>query len=368
VIGHREIEMLGSAPECPIDPESKAWIDRRWAWLIRQFGAKTLCSSQVILPTPEFFPDPFDHQEEDLQPMLDRVCGYMDVDPEEIQLLVYEERRPTVGESEGTAGLYRQVNGVFQIAIELSLLSDPLALVATMAHELGHVLLLGKGRISPKDEDHEPLTDLLTVFLGLGVFTANSVIREDNWIAGHVSGWSMKRQGYLTMPMFGYAFALFARDRDEGDPSWASELRKDVRASFEQSLRYLDVCHDKDDESTPTDNGGPKALPPTLKSNTGRISNRKTKGQTRVDRVRCTYCGRKLRARELAKSRRESDGLNVCSRCTDTSDSNDDEHLVQQDLDADVTRARQLYRWGFYAAIVTVALVVARFLLSWIAR
>jgi hypothetical protein len=50
--------------------------------------------------------------------------------------------------------------------VEAANLDDPLAMVATAAHELGHVRRLGHGWLSDEAADHEPLTDLLTVFLG----------------------------------------------------------------------------------------------------------------------------------------------------------------------------------------------------------
>ncbi len=86
-------------------------------------------------------------------------------------------------------------------------------MVATLAHELGHIHLLGHGRISDDVEDHEPLTDLLTVFFGMGIFTANAVMYEQYWENGVLSGWSMGRRGYLGMPVYGYALARFARLR-----------------------------------------------------------------------------------------------------------------------------------------------------------
>jgi hypothetical protein len=113
-------------------------------------------------------------------------------------------------------------------------------MVGTMAHELGHVHLLGHRRIGDDVEDHEPLTDLLTVFFGLGVFTANSVIREKYWVEGQTSGWRMSRQGYLAMPMYGYAFARFARSRGEDGSAWTRELRLDVRSAFKKALRFLE--------------------------------------------------------------------------------------------------------------------------------
>jgi hypothetical protein len=83
------------------------------------------------------------------------------------------------------------------------------------------------------------VTDLATVFLGMGVFTANATIRESYWTDGHFSGWSIGRQGYMTQRMYGHALALFALARKEEKPSWASHLRPDVADAFAKGLRFL---------------------------------------------------------------------------------------------------------------------------------
>ena len=226
--------------ECPIDPATREWVDERWNWLEEEFGLERLRATSVILPRPEFFPDPYHGATKDVRCILDRVCEYMDIDPGTVELSLYTDRKPMhEGEWNGTAGLYQAEDGIFRIWVEAANLDDPLGMVGTMAHELGHVHLLGHGRISQETEDHEPLTDLLTVFLGLGVFTANSVIRENYWHAGQVSGWSMGRRGYLGMPVYGYAFARFARARREIGSDWSGELRPDVRSAFKQAMRFL---------------------------------------------------------------------------------------------------------------------------------
>jgi hypothetical protein len=127
------------------------------------------------------------------------------------------------------------------IGVERSKLDDPVALVATTAHELGHELLLGEGRVSSDTRDHEPLTDLLTVFMGLGIFTANSTIRDQGWSSGVMVGWTTSRLGYLDQRTFGYALARFANVRGESSPKWLKYLRPDVRAPFRQSIRYLEA-------------------------------------------------------------------------------------------------------------------------------
>ena len=112
----------------------------------------------------------------------------------------------------------------------------PVALVATIAHELGHVRLLDEGRISADQRDHEPLTDLLTVYFGLGVFTANAAF---DFRQGR-TGWSYQRLGYLTEQMYGYALACYAHLRGETAPRWARHLDTNPRGYLKQSLRYLE--------------------------------------------------------------------------------------------------------------------------------
>lgn len=127
----------------------------------------------------------------------------------------------------------------FEISFNEQQLRDPESLIATAAHELGHVHLLGDRRISPRNEDHEPLTDLLTVFMGLGVFTANAAKQFRQYQSGFLQGWSGSNAGYLSQAQFGYALALFAWLRDESNPDWSKSLTANVRSHFKKSLKYL---------------------------------------------------------------------------------------------------------------------------------
>ena len=97
---------------------------------------------------------------ESVQHLLSRVCGYMGISGETIRVCLYHEDRPPVetdGLIDGTAGLYTEEHGAFRIWLEDKNLDDPLALVATMAHELGHVFFSDKVVISADEEDHRTL-------------------------------------------------------------------------------------------------------------------------------------------------------------------------------------------------------------------
>src|SRR6185369_12133724 len=115
-----------------------------------------------------------------------------------------------------------------------SQLQDPFVLVATIAHELGHVILLGRGLLNPKTEDHEPLTDLLTILLGLGVFTANCAARFIQYQDERQAGWSMQRLGYLPEQVHGYARARFAVELGEAKSEWDKHLSTNVRCYYKR--------------------------------------------------------------------------------------------------------------------------------------
>ena len=119
-------------------------------------------------------------------------------------------------------------------------MEDPLTVVATLAHELGHVILLGGGLIDRSAKDMEPLTDLLTVYLGFGIFTANCSGRFRQWQTETNQGWSMQRLGYLPEEVYGYALARFAHQRGERSPKWTRHLSTNLRSYFRKSAAWLE--------------------------------------------------------------------------------------------------------------------------------
>lgn len=174
-----------------------------------------MLEAKVVEPTAEDFPDPYDKSPESVENLFSRVCWYMGVNRGGLELEIFPDETAELREilpswsGDGTrpSGLYLQAHeqekanddgdGRMVVAIRSTMLNDPMSLVATVAHELGHVILLGRELISPKTPDHEPLTDLVTVFLGLGVFTANSATRFMQFQDNRHIGWSTQRLGHL---------------------------------------------------------------------------------------------------------------------------------------------------------------------------
>ncbi len=147
--------------------------------------------------------------------------------------------------SGGAAGLYYHAPADKpRISINEAQLKDPLALVATLAHELGHILLLRPGLVDRTDPDMEPLNDLLTIFLGFGIFTANSAFRFEQHTDYRSQGWSTRRLGCLSEEQLGYALARFAFERGENKPAWVSFLSTNIAAYLKRSAAWLAKHHE----------------------------------------------------------------------------------------------------------------------------
>jgi len=249
--------MLGFSPKLPVDDEERLWVDAGFRRLEAMLGRSRMLDSSVVLPNDKFFPDPFDRTPSAVEKLFQRVCTYMNVDPRRIELEIFpdenEELRAVLpywrGQGGGCAGVYHHYltegeelaedNRKMLIALRSTLIKDPLTLVATIAHELGHVILIGGGLMDPETPDHEPMTDLLTVYLGFGVFNASSAMRFKQFQEAGKQGWSMQRLGYLREEIFGYALARFAAERGERKPDWAAHLSTNVRAFFKRSQAWL---------------------------------------------------------------------------------------------------------------------------------
>jgi hypothetical protein len=234
-------------PKCPVPAREQVWIEKMLLWCVDRFGEQPL-RRPVAEPTRAFFPGAYRGVEEDVLRTVDQVRGHLGISadrftvevaaddemPSELSAMpAFPVRRAIV------AGHYQQREGRGHIRIDPAQADDRMRLVAVAAHELCHELLLGQGGVPGADgDDHEPLTDLLTVYTGFGVFTANAAF---DFKAYHLGGWRTRSLGYLTEAMFGYALACYAwmRGDAEKEPTWAQFLDTNPRSYMKQGTRFL---------------------------------------------------------------------------------------------------------------------------------
>lgn len=240
------------AGACPVPAKERDWIEKWLHWCAGQFGAPAAPRRRIALPG--FVPADFTGTQEQTEALVRRVGAVMGADVADLTVLLVESsdgeqsRRHRVGQ-------YRMEDGHGTIELDVRVADRPDAFAGLVAHELAHARLLGEQRTDELDlstAERERLTDLTTVFLGMGVLTANAA---DDFVKtagysvtplGELTDWMLTGRsdepphqlGYLTPQEFGYALACWSTMRGETDPPWARRLTASVRAAFTQGLAH----------------------------------------------------------------------------------------------------------------------------------
>jgi hypothetical protein len=244
-----------SNPVCPIDEQTRLWLENSFLWLAGQFGQHNIQTKKILLPTKECFPISYDGSKQSLVQTASIVAAQMELNIAEINLDLF---RDSIQEFQGdlghriftetdknsssgmSGGIYfgKNEDNKYDVFIEETKLTDPEALVAVLSHEFSHIKILGEERLKSNDE---LLTDLLTVVFGLGIFNANCAFREIKTFdtRGHNS------LGYLTQQEWGYALALYAFFRDEKNPDWIKLLNPNIKSDFKKSEIFIVANSDK---------------------------------------------------------------------------------------------------------------------------
>ena len=204
-----------------LDSDDEEWQIETWRWFLGQFGGlRDLKHSPLVLPTREFFPPTQKTNHERAEHIFECVKRLARM-PDWPCRLIAQLRRPElrVGEYVALKPITHSPAGTFGfdgdevvISYEASAVDEPGMLIATLAHELAHYLLLKWRKEIPGGEElHEFTTDLLTVYMGFGVFGVSTAFHFE----ADVGGWRWSRHGYLSQRAWIFACAIFLELRNE---------------------------------------------------------------------------------------------------------------------------------------------------------
>src|ERR1017187_6738927 len=200
---------------CPVSDDNRMRLEKNFSLLMDIFDREKIKQKKILIPHHSIFPIKYNGDTQTAFDTLKIVAEQMEVEFDEIQLNFYDEGVDAISSGslwggriflnsdandKGSAGLYwgRQEDNKYHIGLERRKLTQPENMVATLAHEIAHIKLLGENKIKENDEK---LTDLTTVIFGLGIFNANAAFQTFNSIDS--SGW--QKMGYLTQMEWGYA-------------------------------------------------------------------------------------------------------------------------------------------------------------------
>ena len=160
-------------PKSFLDSQRREWQFATFAWLLRSCGGfPRFLDTPLVLPTEEHFPDRDLKGHAAAAALFRRVRDHAGM-----------ADWPCVAEPEP-----RNPDAAAPAADRLRVIryppriQEPQQLVAHFAHELARVLVESFDEPPPGGAAlHEPVVDLTAVFMGFGVFMANSSARDAHW-------------------------------------------------------------------------------------------------------------------------------------------------------------------------------------------
>jgi len=239
-----------------VDKHVAEWQFDGFAWLIDNYSSgAALPDSPLFLPTPEFFPAvnwQTGARAGKIFHIVKSQCGFNEGD---IFDLVPQAGRPdaalggvamvqTWGQT--ASGTYQMIPAKYGkpreiIKYDAGLEKAPVQMVATFAHELSHAL--HNRAYEPLDiepELYELFTDLTAIYLGYGIFLANTRFEFSQFSNGDTQGWQAQGAGYLPEADMVFATALFMQIKNIPMETAASHLKPRLAKMLKKAWRQLE--------------------------------------------------------------------------------------------------------------------------------
>jgi hypothetical protein len=243
-----------------IPPEGeREWVLDALRALVQTCGHEHLVSAPVVLPEARCFPDAWTPDADGVRRLALRILGYAALDELDVEVELFDEGHAAAARPdalvrtqahEGAAAWFSGiVDRTCRFGADVSLLDDPGGVTAALAHETAHAFRHVQGLVVEDRDLEECLTDLSTIYLGLGVLTANASLRHRSWsfadggssLGGHA--WSTSQLGYLSPQAMCFALAAFERVRARGTAerrTIVAALETNQAGYFKAALRWLD--------------------------------------------------------------------------------------------------------------------------------
>lgn len=254
-INQAKIEQVAANDYLPL-PEEQQWLLDELAGLASACGIAPLLRSHILLPTAEYFPDPWTPDVRGVSRLCRRLLLYAGLGQLRVQVETYTNpSEPVIGPGlldgserqhriEGAAGWFSGIHdGCCSFGVDTNQLAESAAVVGTMCHEVAHAFRAHHQLVHPDRQLDELLTDLTTIFLGFGVLTANGAYlhRTFGGADGELGVYRVRtsQAGYLLPEAMCFLLAAQAVVRQCPGP----ELRKIHRALETNQEAYFKAAY-----------------------------------------------------------------------------------------------------------------------------
>lgn len=233
-----------------LDESSVQWLFEAYAWALRSFGSDIFHEDTILVtPTDRHFPARANSAEEMASTAFGRVMAYAGMQNWPCELVqLAPGANPVVTPSiairhapRGPAAIV-SVTGETKslpIAFDPQHIRKPHVLIAIFAQQLAYHLGRAAGEGPPGGEElRGPAADLLAIFMGFGLFLANSALTV---CRGGCSGCgtSVQSLGYLTEDEFAYALAIFCALKNIRNEEVEPHLKKTLRPFYRMAVKEI---------------------------------------------------------------------------------------------------------------------------------
>lgn len=244
--------MLGVFSRAAYDVEECEWQADVYRWAIDQLGADGFFQDRpLVLPTADWFttaegaaPD------ERARILFEDVKRLTGLEAWPCRLIAQDpDPNPVIGEAFVVQNTPRGPGGTFcvetddetpTITYQPAFLARPEKLIRVFAHELAHYLMATTPKPPPGgDEAMEHATDIVTIFLGFGVFVANTAFNFAQHQDVMTPGWSVERLGYVSEDEAILAIALFLIHTRRAPMATRPHLKPGLQKRLERVYRAL---------------------------------------------------------------------------------------------------------------------------------
>ncbi len=231
-----------------VEEATRRWLFDAYAWALNHFGSDLFYQdTALITPTDRYFPDQADSRAAIAEAVFARVQGYAGMQAWPFRPVPNGTVLPAVeqitfqGAPRGT-GSAIALSGEGQaipVGYDPGLVGKPEQLIAGYAHGLAGFLARAAGEPPPGGEEAlAPASDVLAIFLGFGLFMANSAF---NFHKGSCGGCrpSVSAIGALTEDEMTYALAIYAALKGLGKGEVLPHLKSTLRPTFKKALKEV---------------------------------------------------------------------------------------------------------------------------------
>jgi hypothetical protein len=234
-------------------PDEQEWILDELRGLISCRGFEPFVVAPVIEPTDDFFPDRYTGDLSSVHVMTRRLMDYAGLTSYEMDFETFVAKQRLEADEhgvlrerghEGTAAWFAGLEGsrcFFGVSVQQ--FPEPDVLAATMSHEVAHAYRHIHKLVTEERDTEEMLTDITTVYLGLGLLTCNGAFRyraSGELVGGAtITRWSTSQGGYL--PPQALAFALAVQYLVRGS-KWKALKRAERLLETNQGACFRAAC------------------------------------------------------------------------------------------------------------------------------